>query len=611
MRSSTTAACLVLVLTGLLLAALPAAAQYQIGETDLSQLTGIIGTGYSGAFGNQETSSHQLGLNGSATLSGFYYNPNFLSFNVTPYYDQNRANSSYRSVDNSSGVAFSSAIFTGSHFPGSVSYTRDYNSSGTFAIPGTPDLTTHGNAENLGIGWGVNLPEKPTLSFFYNRSSSSASLYGTDTTSDSASQNFGVRSSYDWDGFRLNATYNHSASHSELPAFLQSQAESSSSTGDGYSFSVSHKLPFNGGISGGYNHSSFNAQAFGYDDNGTVNNTYANVSFNPTTKLGLTGNVNYIDNLAANLTEVLLAGGIPGQFVTSNGSHSLDMSTLATYRLNSAVSLDGIAGRREQTFLGETFGSTFFGGGVSTNRGFLGGNLSGSLRLADYLSDAVGANPGTSSLSLIANVNYSRTFARWQVTGNLSYSQNQQTLLISYTTSSYNYGASFLYPFWKLRWSGAFAGTHSGFVQQAGSSNSSESYSTSLSSRHLTGSAGYSNSSGIGVLTPGGVVGPPVPLTQETLFGGKTYNFSLGSSPIRRLILSGSYSLSHGNTTSSALASSYRTKSLNALLQYHFRQMGFTAGYSRLQQGFGQAAGTQPFDGTTFYVGVNRWFNFF
>jgi len=609
MRSRTTAIRLVLMV--LLLQAMPAAAQYQFGDTQLSKFNGILGAGYSGAFGNEQTSSHELGLNGSASLAGFYYNPDFLSFSVTPYYAENRANSDYRSVDNSSGVAFSSAIFSGSHFPGAVSYTRDYNSSGTFAIPGTPNLTTHGDAQNLGVSWGVNLPDLPTLSTFYNRSSSSASLYGTDTTSDSASQTFGLRSLYNLDGFQLSATYNHAGSHSELPAFLQTQAESSSSTSDGYSFGVSHKLPFNGGASAGYNHSDFSADSFGYHDTGTVNNTFATVSLNPTAKLGLIGNVNYVDNLAANLTETLVNSGAQGQFFNSSGSHSLDMSAMATYRLPANVSVDGVVGRRDQSFLGQTYASTMFGGGVTTSSTFLGGMASAVFRLVDYRSSGVAGSPDTSALSLIASGNYSRDFRRWRFTGNLSYSQNQQTLLISYLTSFYSYGAAVYRPFWKLRWTGSFTGSHSGFVQQAGSSNNSQSFSTGLGSRHITFGAGYSNSTGIGVLTPTGVAPPPVPIPgQQILFGGKTYNFTVGSSPIRRLTLSGSYSDSHGNTASPTLASSYQTKSLNALVQYHFRQMGFTAGYNRLQQGFGQT-GVKLFDGTTFYVGVNRWFDFF
>jgi Outer membrane protein beta-barrel family len=609
MRSSSTA--VYLVLMGLLLPAIPAAAQYQFGDAQLSKFSGILGAGYSGAYGNQESSSHQLGLNGSASLNGFYYNPNFLSFDFTPYYDQSRANSSSRSVGESTGLAFSSAIFAGSHFPGTVSYTRDYNSSGTFAVPGVPDLTSHGNAQNLGLSWGINLPELPNLSVFYNRSNSSASLYGSDATSDAASQTFGLRSLYDLDGFRLNASYNHAGSHSEMPAFLQSQAMSSSSTSDGYSFGVSHKLPFNGGASVGYNHSNFTSESLGYHNNGSVNNAFANISLNPSAKLGLTGNVNYVDNLAANLTEALLNAGVPGQLFTSSTSHSLDMNAQATYRLTSDISVDAVAGRRDQSFLGQTYSSTMLGAGASTSRAFLGGTISGLVRVADFRSDGVAGNKGTSSVSLITSGNYARDLGRWRITGNFSYSQNQQTLLISYLTSFYSYGASVYHPIWKLRWSGAFAGTHSGYVQQAGTSNRSESFSTSLGSRHLTGSAGYSNSNGIGVLTPTGFTPPPVPiLSQQILFGGKNYNFSLGSSPIRRLTISASYSTSHGNTTSSDLASSFHTRSLNALVQYRFRQMGFTGGYSQLHQGFSLAGG-KPFEGTTFFVGVNRWFDFF
>ena len=592
-------------------AALPAAAQYEIGGVDLSKFTGIIGAGYNGAYGNQEISSHQLGLNGSASLSGFYYNPNFLSFNLTPYYGQSRANSDSRSVDDSSGVAFSSSIFGGSHFPGAVTYNKDYNSSGVFAIPGVPNVTTHGNGDNLGVSWSANVPDWPSLSAFYNRSSSVASLYGTDATTDAHSQNVGLRSLYDLDGFRLNATYNHTNAYSELPAFLQSQAESSSSTGDGYSFSVSHKLPFNGNAVGGYNHSDFNADSEGYHDNGKVNNIFGNVSLAPTSQLGLTGTVNYIDNLAADLNEVLVAGGVPGQYFVSSGSHSLDTNLLANYRLPHDIRADGIVGYREQYFLGETYTSTVVGGGLGTSRTLFGGTITGLFRLEDYRTGAVAGSPGSSAIALIASGNYSRDVERWRFNGNFSYSQNQQTLLVSYLTSFYTYGANVFHPMWKLRWTGSFAGTHSGIVQQAGTTNTSQSYSTTLASRHVSGSAGYANSTGSGVLTPAGIAPLPVPnLTPLVLFGGKSYNFSLGSSPIRRLIVSASYSVSHGNTNSPDLVSSYHTKSLNTLVQYRFRQMGFVGGYSNLQQGFSLVGG-QPFNGTTFYVGINRWFDFF
>ena len=64
-------------------------------------------------------SDHSLSLGGTGTLSGFYYNPNFLSFTVSPYLNQARDNSAFQSISDASGVNFSSSIFGGSHFPGS------------------------------------------------------------------------------------------------------------------------------------------------------------------------------------------------------------------------------------------------------------------------------------------------------------------------------------------------------------------------------------------------------------------------------------------------------------------------------------------------------------
>src|ERR1017187_5017640 len=121
------------VLAGLLFLVVPMAAQVQVGGVQLSNLTGLVGVGYSDSYGNVGGSDHFLGFNGEATLNGYYFNPKFLSFNVSPYYDESRANSPYRSVTDSSGVSASAAIFTGSHFAGSINFAKTYNSSGDFA----------------------------------------------------------------------------------------------------------------------------------------------------------------------------------------------------------------------------------------------------------------------------------------------------------------------------------------------------------------------------------------------------------------------------------------------------------------------------------------------
>jgi len=600
-------------LAGLLLA-LPAAAQYQLGDAQLSSLTGNIGAGYNGAYGTQTASSHSLDANGSASLSGFYFNPGFFSFNATPYYDQSRANSNYRSVGDSSGVTFGSSIFSGSHFPGSVSYSKAYNSAGTISLPGTPEITTHGNSDNLGIRWSENVPDLPELSAFFSDGHSNSSIYGISGMSNTTAKSAGVGSSYLLQGFHLNGNYLHTTTDGEVPPLLQSQTIKTSSTGDSYSLGASHKLPFKGAASASYSHSDYSADTDSSRNSGTVNNVFSNANFNPTTKLAITGTVNYTDNLAGQLNEAILAaGGVGPAITTTSASHSLDLSTTTTYQLPYDVSVSGIVGRRQQVFLGETYNSYMFAGGASTSHAVFKGLMTGMVQVGDFHSDAVGVSKATNSLSLIATLNYARDFGATHFSGNFSYSQNQQTLLVSYLSSFYSYGAAVTRRIDRLRWSGTFTGTHSGIPQYAGTTSNSEGFSTSLGSRHVTGSASYSRSNGNGVLTPLGVTPSPVPsplLTQEILYGGKTYSFSVGSSPIARLIITGSYSVSRGNTTSPTLASTYNTKSANALVQYRFRQMGFTGGYSRLIQGFNTTGGP-PFDSSSFFVGVNRWFNFF
>ena len=131
-----------------------ASAQVQVGDNLEMKAGGLLTLGYAGNYGDQFQSSHGLNFGVDGTLTGSYYSPNFLSFDVTPYYNQSRANSNYQSLTGASGVSMRSAnLFTGSHFPGSVSYRNDFNSTGTFGLTGQPDFTTHGHGQGFGIGW--------------------------------------------------------------------------------------------------------------------------------------------------------------------------------------------------------------------------------------------------------------------------------------------------------------------------------------------------------------------------------------------------------------------------------------------------------------------------
>ena len=72
--------------------------------------------------------------------------PRFLNFTAYPYYNRSQENSGSQSITDSSGVNLNSSIFGGSHFPGSVSFGENLNSTGNYGLPGIQGFTTHGNS---------------------------------------------------------------------------------------------------------------------------------------------------------------------------------------------------------------------------------------------------------------------------------------------------------------------------------------------------------------------------------------------------------------------------------------------------------------------------------
>ena len=316
-----------------------AAAQVQVGDNTHLTSAGTVSVGYAGNYGDQIQSSHGLQFGANGDIDGYYYNPNFVNFNITPYYNQSRANSNYQSLTDASGVAASANFFTGSHFPGSASYRYDYNSTGTLGLPGTPNFTTQGNGQGYGINWSALFPDWPTLSVGYQHGSGSGTLYGTDEETSSKNTNFNVRSAYQWNKFLLNAYYDHSTLNSVIPEFLSGTGENKDdSSGQDLGASASRSIAWmNGQFSASYNHSVYSSD---YGDPGTqlLNSSYntntetANVSFHPTNRLGLFANQMYTSNLSGYLNQGLNNGGFIGPVVDLGvNSYSNTVGGGATY----------------------------------------------------------------------------------------------------------------------------------------------------------------------------------------------------------------------------------------------------------------------------------------
>ena len=604
-------------LAGLVMAQLAAAQQQQlsVGENTKLNAGALFTFGYAGAYGDEIPSNHGLDFGVDGKLSGSYYNPNFLSFTAHPYYNQSRADSDYQSITGASGIDATANFFTGSNFPGSVNYRYDANSTGTFGLTGQPNFTTYGRGQGFGINWSALLPDWPTLSVGYSQGSGHGTLYGTDQETDSSTRLFNVHSNYQISGFRLNAYFDHNSLNSKYPEFLSGEQAVQDSSGHDFGFGAQHSLPLHGSFYVNYNRASASSDYVsnqGQNDGTSNTSSYTdstettNASFHPTTKLSLNVTQNYTDNLTGYLAQNLGSNGTaPPGVNLGSGSYSSTLGGGATYNFTNFLSAQAQATYYDQHYFGNSYTGEY-----------LSGTLNYGKRLFDMFTFSASVidssnGQGNNALGFVGNVNFFHRIGRWQTSGQFSYAQNVQTLLVTYTSSYYRYSANLHRRIpGGMTWTAAFNGNHSGLTNYQGSSTHSEGYSTSLSMRRLAINGFYTQSSGVSLLGAGGVIQPePTPgLTDFILFSGSSYGGGASVTPVRRLSISGSFSRAISNTIA-ATTSHNNMEIFNAQMQYHLRRIGLQAGYTRFTQGI-SAIGA-PVNSTTYFVGMTRWFDFF
>ena len=595
----------------ILLLAWPVAAQVRYGDFS-SNLSGTIASGYTADYGNMTSSDHSWTVGGAVNSAGSFYNPNFLSYNANFYLNQSSANSNFQSISNASGIDVSTNLFSGTHFPGSVSYSLGYNKEGNYAVPGIADFVTHGNNQNFGINWSENIPQMPSLSVGFQTGTGNYSVYGTNDDGVNSYHSANVRSGYSVAGFNMAAYYTNGGGHALIPEVVvgvQDTETHSNSSSEG--FNIGHPLPLQGSFSGGFNRSSWGTDYLGNSSSGTIDILSAQASVHPRNSLSISGNINYSDNLSGQLFQaVVVAGGVAPE--SNDKSDSLDMMAVCSYTPIRDLQTSLFYERRSQSFLGTDYGVNSFGGAAAYSHRIPGGIVNTSLTVTANNSD----NTGQDTLGLSTTENYSGEFKGWHVTGSFAYTQNAQTLLVTYMNSYFNYSGNV-----RRRWGkfsiGASAGAgQTALTSQAGTTSSSQSYNASFGYDGWINATGtYSKASGQALATGGGLVPVPIPSpilpsSLIDLFGGNSTSVSVTSSPVRNLTLAAAYAKASSNTSSSAVTSTNDSSQYNALIQYQVRKLNFISGYSRLQQGF-SASGTQPETLSSFYIGVSRWFNFF
>jgi len=605
-------------LAGILLLALPSVAQVEVLGTTMG-LSGDIGTSYNGSV-NQGDSSHSLGLNGDASLTGSYYNPNFLNFAVRPYYNRAQSNSLFGAITNTSGVNSTLNLFGGSHFPGTISYGKVVNSSGEYGFGGAGiGLATNGNNQGFAVGWSALVPGLPTLSASYSINSGSSSIYGTEQESSQTDHDLTLTSTYMLAGFRLAGGFSHrtiDGTLSELVEGVQEPVESNSATNN-YQVSATHSFPMSGAFSLSYSRTGYDYSF--HDGNNSSNSggsdtVNGSLNFRPVNKLSVGVSGNYTDSLLGSLPEPVVAGGGGGTVTDLGTFRSFMVGTDANYQPINSLSLRATVSHVQQDFLGQSYGATQFGGSANYNMQH---NLLTGLSFSVGVVDTA-TKEGNDGLGFVGSLNYNRKFLGWDMDANFSYSQDVATLVVVYTSSSYSYVTNARRRVGNRSYFMAgYSGSHSGFTATPGSSSSAQRVSSSFTYNRYSLNGFYSKSTGTAAFTGNGLVQVPGNLPPEALppgsvilFNSKAYGANASGSPIKRLNLSLGYAQATGDTIDPLATTFTKTELLNGVMQYRLRKIYLNGGYTHLRQSVG-TPGTAPISVTTYYIGFSRWFNFF
>jgi hypothetical protein len=418
---------------------------------------------------------------------------------------------------------------------------------------------------------------------------------------------------YNLAGFRLGAGVTHSDTNNSLPEPLVEQPNQlSKANSTTYTFDLSRVLALNGNTWMNFSRNTTGYNALGTNDTQSTDVVTGGVSLKPSRKLSTNFNADYDDNLEGTVYQAETSAGVLAPLaLPSEKSHSWGVSGEAQYTITDQFYVSGNISHRQQLFLGTAFDSTAYSADVNYGHELWGGKFTAGT----IVTDSTLGNGGGSLVGVLSNAIYIRKIGQWSISGSAGYSRNVETILIAYTTSGYNYSLSATHRLGKLNWNGAAGGSKSVVAQVTGTNSLTQNYSTGLSSRRLGVSAGYAKSSGMGLFTAQGITSlptglPPTLLPTTVLYGGTSYSAGVGGMPIRGLTFSGNYVKSRSNTDNSSIASSNETDEANLYLQYKFRKIFFTAGYSRLVQGFSSSP-TAPAMVSTYYFGLSRWFNFF
>jgi hypothetical protein len=571
-------------------------------------MNGNLGAVYAGTYGNTTgSSSHSMGFGIDGTLEGYYFHPQFLSFQVRPYYDRAQFNADSQSVTRGTGFDSSMSLFGGSHFPGSIAYGRNFSSNSEFRIAGVPSVLGDSSTSNFSVGWGALFEGYPTLQASYSISDSTSTLLGTTNEGQSSSKSFNLNSTYSIGGFNLQGILGHYNTDFVSPDFLTATPINNSSSNTHYGVTATHRLPLSGNLGLGWSRTTSSSETDGFASNSYT----ASAGISPWQRFSISGFLNYTTNaivaFAQSLGELPIAplGGL------GSNSNATYMNTTGTLMVGHGLTLAGYVNHRIRHFQGEGSDSTQYGGTLNFQKA---NNFLGFMRFSIGIVDTA-TQDGNGVIGLVTNVGMTRKFGQWETTADFDYTQDTQTLFGIVTTSNYDYGGMIRRKIHSdMHWSTSFRETRSGLTAQEGNQNLADSVTTNFSYEKYSLTGSYSRAKGQAFLGVNGTLTatPIGSILNDYLltFNARSLAATASTQLFRVLTLSGGYTKVSSSSIRKTLGTFSNGERYNTRLALRMRRLYIVAGFDRARQESSVVPGG-PRLVNSFFVSLSRWFNVF
>jgi len=609
-------------------------AQINITDNTEINLAGNASFGFSDVMSNvpsvQSSSSNQIDFGGDLDLRGYYYHPNFLSFQVRPYYNQTRLNSDFNSIFGGKGITAGANLFSGSAVPGTIEFEKSYNNEQQLSVPGTSGFVANGDFTAFNVGWGFLFNRLPSVHVNFGLNKSSADILGTSAHTSGRSRVFNISSNYSLLGFNLNGSYSNMFTVQHVPEVADfAESQDNKTHQNLFIFSASRRLS-----SWAYWNTTFNRTHFTTDFTGTptdqtYNSINSNVTMHPAEKLDVSASVNYASNLNALILGSVLPGApnspqSPVLIPTTTASDIENYDVRADYRLTNDLTIDGGAQWITEHFSTADLHGNSANASLGYGHRFLGGQFGAYYGFGRYSSEtslpnvSLNSAKGNSTTTQMGGASYSHSFqvVGWHGDARGNYSRNAQTVILLQTSTTYGGSMSIgreLGKTWDLTLNSSISKSKIDGLSNGDSMG--ESFGAGLARRKLSFGGSYSKSNGNSLQTLAGLT--PVPLPGQVLFpgllvryGSESYSGSVSYNPRRKFRI-------YANLIHSTISTDNQSSRTNSLFlrydvrtDYTLRQLHFTGGYSHISQGVG-ASLNLPAKVDAIYFGISRHFDIF